>query len=603
MIKIFNKSLQPVAILENAFNVSYEKSFNEIWQSSFSLPLADPKNEDCKPLNYMELTDDATGEYIGLFRIIPSSTVKDESSETVSYQCEHVLSCLLDDVLFRYHQVDGLPTKDSMQYILDKQNTKRWKIGTVSASLNRYFSFKWENENLLSALFSIPKPLDKPYQWTWDTSSFPWTLNLLEVETVPSCEIRYGKNQRGIEKEEDPTVSYNRIYALGQGEGVNALDITKVNNGIPFVEDTESINKYGLRQFIFSDRRFESAATLKSTVQALLEKWKNPKITFRVSAADVSSITQEDIDKLKMGKVVRMVDPDLGAVEARIMRESKSDMKGQPGDLQLEIASKTEDLGTTQADLLRRQSINELYSQGNTVQTSYSYNDNCDSTHPAEITFFLSDDMVKVNELKLFFETENFRAYEQAVGGGGSQTVTSKSGGSSTITSTVTSASGGSATVTSEFTAPTFFLYSSTRLPLTNATFDNHVHALEVTNELNHRHGVSIPSHQHSVSVPVNIPAHTHEIELQDHVHDLQFGIFTLSDLPTKVTIKIDGNTVPYTSTSGEGIDLIPYINKDADGNVSRGKHTLTITPDKLGRISAQLNTQFFLQSRGQYSL
>jgi phage minor structural protein len=603
MIKIFNKSLQPVAILENAFDISYEKSFNELWQSSFSLPLADPKNEECKPLNYMELTDDATGEYIGLFRLIPSSTVKDESSETVTYQCEHVLATLLDNVLFRYHQVDGLPTKDSLQYILDRQHTKHWKLGTVSASLNRYFSYKWENENLLSALFSIPRPLDKPYQWTWQTQSYPWTLNLVESETVPSCEIRYGKNQKGIEKEEDPTVSYNRIYALGQGEGTNQLDITKVNNGIPYVEDAESISKYGLRQYIFADRRFESAATLKATVQALLDKWKNPKITFRVNAADVSSITQEDIDKLKMGKVVRMVDPDLGIVEARIMRESKSDMKGQPGDLQLEIASKTEDLGTTNADLQQRQMINELYSQGNTNLLSYSYNDNCDSTHPAEITFYLTDDMVKLNELKLSFQTEKFRAYEKAAASGGAVLTSTKSGGSSTVTSTVTSASGGGAAVTSEFAAPTFFLYSSTLLPLTNATLQNHFHAVEVTNELNHRHGLTLPSHQHSVSVPVNIPAHTHAIELENHEHELLFGIYTLSELPTKVTIKIDGVTVPYTSTSGEDIDLIPYIEKDAEGNVTRGKHTLTITPDKLGRISAQLNTKFFLQSRGQYSL
>lgn len=211
---------------------------------------------------------------------------------------------------------------------------------------------------------------------------------------------------------------------------------------------------------------------------------------------------------------------------------------------------------------------------------------------------------------------------------GGGTTATSSSGGGTTATSSSgggvskSTLSGGATTQTSSFTSPTFFVYSSTKLPLTGATFDNHTHAVNIDGELNHAHNVSIPAHSHNFDVPshthnvivpnhshdvtipnhthsVSIPAHTHDITLPDHTHDIEHGIFVLNRLPTKVTIKVDGNTVPYTAISGEKIDLIPYLEKDSSGMVVRGWHTVSITPNDLGRITAQLTNQFFLQSRG----
>lgn len=86
---------------------------------------------------------------------------------------------------------------------------------------------------------------------------------------------------------------------------------------------------------------------------------------------------------------------------------------------------------------------------------------------------------------------------------------------------------------------------------------------------------------------------------MPDHTHAIQFGIFKLDNVPSKVTIKVDGNPVPYTATNGDNIDLIPYLSKDSEGRVNRGWHTVTITPNDLGRINAQIYTQFFIQSRG----
>ncbi|PEL13794.1 phage tail spike protein [Bacillus sp. AFS017336] len=590
MIKILNKSLKTIARLENAYSISYEKTFNQLWTADFSLPFDDPKRKHCESLNYVEVEDD--GKYIGLFRIIPSLTQKNESNNSVTYQMEHVLATLLDDVLFQYNQLSGYSTKQALVQLINNQTTKHWQIGQVDFA--RGFDYSWENENLLSAIFSIPTPFDVSYQWTWDTTYYPWTLNLVEPESTVTCEIRQGKNLRGIEIEEDPTVIFNRIYGLGNGEGVNQLTFTKINNNLPYVEDASSIAKYGLRSYIFVDKRFEDAESLLSTCNGLLESWKLPKLTIRGSAADISKITGSRIDELNMGKIVRLVHSELGVIEQRILKESKNDMTGNPGDIQLEIANLTDDISTSTTDLERRQQINELYSQGATNIDSHNYTDNCDQDNPAVIRFYMPDDLVNVNELKLYYETDNFRTYGKATKGGGATTQTTASGGGS---STTTSSGGGTTSTTSTQTFAQLNIMTGVPENAVGSTnYGNHLHEVQIPGSpFTHDHNITIPNHSHSVT----IPNHSHELTIPNHTHDIQHGIYKLPDIPTNVVVKVDGNTVPITDISGSDINLIPYLSKDSDGKINRGQwHEVSISPNSLGRINANIISRLFIQSR-----
>jgi phage minor structural protein len=604
--------------LENAFSIGYEKVSNQIWSASFSLPINDPKISKVKLLKYVEIDD------VGLFRIIPKLTKK--SANSITYQCEHVLATLLGSTLFKYHQLTNYTTRNSLQYLIDQQKEKHWKLGTVE--FTRYFSYSWENENLLSAIFSIPKGFDEQYRWTWDTSYYPWTLNLVKPDSEPLCRIKEGYNLVDFEIEENPMSIYNRIYPLGVGEGVNQLGIESVNNGVPYIEDAESIAENGIIETVWVDKRFEDAATLIANGKAVLKKWKEPVVTWTVSAADVSSITRLSVDELKEGKVVRLQLDDYPELDLRIMKESKSDMIGNPGDVKLEIGNLTEDLSTIQADMERRQRINELVSQGATNIDTRDFQDNCDSTHPAIIRFPIPNDLVNINEMLLTFETQKFRAYERAIKGGGAVATSTSSGGGSTQTSssgggsTQTSSTGGQATVTSASGGGTSETSSiatftdnilSTEKPISGVPFDTHTHVIIGGSNLSHSHDVTIPNHSHSVSVPshshsVNIPNHTHDVStpnhthnvtIPDHTHDIEFGIFELDETPSQVTIEVDGQQVPFTQTSGDNINLIPYLSKDSDGKIQRGRYVeIKITPNNLARINATVTSRIFIQSR-----
>jgi phage minor structural protein len=609
-IHVYDLNMNLVAILENAFNIGYTKRFNEVWGASFSLPADDPKLADIKPLHFVELFEN--GERVDLFRIMPQKTVRSAAQDVVHFECEHVLATLLDEVIPEYDQFTNIETRDVLAGILGYQDTPNWQLGQVD--FTRYFHYAWDGDNLLSAIFSVPQPFDEPFQFTWDTSTYPWTINLIRMSDEITAEIRYAKNMRGITKTEDPTNIVTRLYARGYGEGVNQLTIEEVNpTGKKYI-DADTISLYGIKSYVWTDRRFENAESLYNSAKALLNKWSVPKITYEVDAADLSAIDEYGVEKFEIGKLVRVVDEELGInVDVRVMAIEKSDIVGAPYDVRLELANRTEDIGDIQADVERKQQINETYAQGATNIDSHNFNDNCDPEHPAVIEFYFPQDMINVNESRLTFKTSKFRAYSKATKSAPSSVVASASGGGTTATSSsgggttaTTSAGGGWVGMTNLQQEITSGIDPSAH-PNTHGTYGggvaDHYHKIYP-----HQHEVGLPDHSHDVTIPnhthtVTIPNHTHDVTIPSHQHDIDYGIYEDSNTPTSLTIKVDGNTVPVSGTSGEGIDLVPYLAKDSSGKIVRGWHTLEITPNALARINAVVINRFFIQSRtgGKY--
>lgn len=610
-VVIYDLQMRRVAMLENAFQVGYEQPLNNLWRAWFSLPANDPKNAYCQPLWFVEIFDN--GERVDLFRIVPHTMQRSADGQMVTYQCEHVLATLLDDVLFQYHQIGGLGvyTDEVLRYVLEKQTVKRWQLGTVA--FRRQFEYSWENENLLAALFSVPKPFVEPYQWTWDTTTYPWVLNLAEPPAGVQAYIRYGVNLRGIEKEVDPTNLCTRLYCLGYGEGVNQLTISEVNGGKPYL-DADTQSTYGIISKIWVDRRFESAETLKARGEALLNELKHPRISYRVDAAELYALTKDPLDRFQVGAQVRVIDEELGVdITALVVNRRRMDVTGAPGDVELEIANRPQDIAGTIAELADRQRINEVYAQGATNFDSHDFQDNCDPDHPAVFRFYVPTEAIRINRVLLSYQTEAFRSYSRAIAGGGRVVTTTKAGGGRTITSkdggarTITSESGGAVTNTYTAAVGGNFVYREEKF--THGGPGDHQHrfwdtSVDFDKLSNHTHRIYIPAHSHDVKLPdhnheVVLPDHTHDIEIPEHTHDIEHGIFE-GPTPTSVTVEVDGNVIPGLGTNETDVNIVPYLRKDGGGRIQRGTwHEIKIRPNTLGRIVANLVVQLFIQSRG----
>lgn len=616
MLKILDVNRQNVAYLENAYSVSYEKEINKIATASFKLPLNDSKNEKIKHLQYVEIIDN-DNEYIGLFRIMPTQTVVSESEQSVTYQCNHVLTTLMDSVIFRYHEISpNTSTREVLEYLLNLQKVKHWRLGTCD--FKRYFQYSWENVNgIVDAIFSVPKAFDEDYMFTFDTTTYPWTLNLIKPPTAPTCYIHESLNLKGLKIESNPNQMINRIYPLGIGEGVNQLNIKKVNpTGQAYIENAQSIIENGLIEYIWVDRRFTDAKLLMQSAQSLLTKFSQPIVSWETDAIDLikasTDKTVPQMTKLRVGNVVRLSTEKFGIVNLRILKESKSDVFGDPGNIKLSIGNVMTDLGTTQADIERKIEINQLYSQGATNILNYDKADNADEQYPVKFRIYIDDDVVKINTCELTFETSKFRAYSKALkasgkvvkstssGGGSVQSTTSQAAGQSTQTSSANGSHRHRVFIDqTNFVGPQIFK---------DGTFSAHGYGFfgikttgggDIYTEQaadNHTHTVTTPSHTHNVSI--TIPNHTHNIDIPEHTHDIKYGIYEDSNVADRVTITVDGNTIPGTDTSKERFNIVEYLSKSNDGTINRGWHEIKMTPNKRARIEAQITMRVFIKSQ-----
>lgn len=431
--KLYSRTGAFQGVLENA-KIAYTLKDTPLSTAKATLATDDPANALLTPYSLAELYD---GEQrIDLFRVIamPESAIRAQKGQT-THSLEHVLATLMDDILPGYHEIGGtgMEMGACIQYILDRQTVKRWRLGTCA--FDTQFQYAFSNDYLLKALLSLPKQLDEPYLWTTDTSTTPWTLNLLRPGAAAECELRYRQNMTEIVKSYDAAELCTRVYPFGYGEGINQLTIKEVNGGRLYIDaDTQAV--WGVVAKPFADTAMEQPQALYNRAKAWLEQQKNPRISYKIKGADLYRLTGEPWYRFMPGRLCRINDQEHGVlVEARVTQVSKADVYGKPGDVTVTIANAPANAAGEIADLAARASINELYAQGATNMYAEHFADNASPDKPCRFRFPVDSDCVRINRVVLKYDLEAFRAYERAAEAGGSAATTSGSDGGGTRTS------------------------------------------------------------------------------------------------------------------------------------------------------------------------
>jgi len=579
MLEIFGRDRRRVAIAENAHSVKEEQKINSIWYLYFSLPCGDRKNRYCQPFCYVRWNG---GE---LYRIMPAETAVTEYG-SMEYQCEHVLATLIDNVLFGYHVVGnrGVYTRDCINYVLDRQKTKNWVLDRCD--FNRQFEYGWEQETLLSALFSIAGPLSN-YMWATDTSGYPWKLSLraLGTEAKPEMYVRYSHNMLSYGESKDPQQVCTRLYPLGYGEGVNQLDIAGVNGGVPYLQSPrEYLDRYGVVERVWVDRRYEDPESLKAAARAMLDELQEPVKQYSIG---FSQLDEGEYSKAAIGKKICILHPGLGTRVDTFITELKLDYGDIPGST-ITVANRSTNIASRIADMADRQRIEQTYAQGATQLYAQTLQANCDSSNGAVMDFYIPEDMRIINKITAKVRMGSFRSYSKATqtassqvvssatsntntysssAGGGTSATTSDGGGITGTTSdggetaVTSSAGGGTSTTTLDgggITATTSDGGGSTVTSSAKTVANSNTEAdrsdFGGPGAANHNHGFSpgmrvaycdengkvigfrafVPSgkhthgaHSHSVEIKahshgVEVPDHSHQLDLQDHTHSVQ---------------------------------------------------------------------------------
>lgn len=643
MLEVFDKDRVKIAILQNACNIQEEELMNSISTLTFSLPYNDPKNKLCQPFNYVKSLKG------NLYRIMPSELSRDDTGN-MTYQCEHVIATLIDNVLFGYHVVGNLGyyTRNVIEYILSKQLKRNWVLGRCAFS--RQFEYGWEQETLLSALWSVPKPFAESFIFRFDTSVYPWVLHLdrLDMNIIPEVYIRNRKNMLKITKKSDPKNICTRIYPLGYGEGVNQLGIKEVNNGCPYLQSPSNlIQKYGVIERVWIDRRYEDANSLKGAAESMLRELEQPYTEYE---AGFTLVGNDEFSKAEVGKVCRVIDTETGIDFTTCIKGIVTNFEDVEKST-LQIANKAQDIASTIADMADRQRIEMAYSQGATQLYEKSVVDNASNTEGVEINFIIPSDMRIVNKVLAKITMNSFRAYSKASSstqtsvyssssGGGCYTSTSSGGG----TYSSTGSGGGCYSSTSSGGGE----YVTTGIDQYIDTLNGHDHGIEPGTPLaiyggqvaikdskgnvtgyavgrndskpacywvksgDHEHQVQIQDHTHDFEVQ----DHSHDFEIQDHTHNVEIQSHQHSttipghDHDITPTIAYFGNPSFFSLYIGDRY-IGQYQTRDLELDVtrmlldSRNKIPrdqwlkLKVIPNDLAHIQIDLHVQGFVQSRG----
>ena len=436
-IPIYSRDMTRIGTIRHASKVGYKRMFNDLHTASFEIPADDDADNDlCETVH--GIVDIVDGDKsVGKYRICdqPESDITGEG-EFIQYELEHVIAFLFDDRIDGYLEMGGtgVYTEDIIRHLLRLQTVKRWQLGRCDF---RYqFQYSWEKEDLLNALFSIPKCFDSDYHWTYDTDSYPWTISLVRADDARNCEVRYGRNEQSIKRGRDISNLCTRLYCMGSGEGVNQTSIRTVNPTGKSYIDSPNISKYGVISKLLTDSSISDEATLFAKGKAYLRELENPMYSYTVKALDFHRVTGLEWDLIDEGKLVRLNDTRAKLdLDKRIVSVEKSDIEGNPLDMTVEIATQSSDVSSTLESISAKTAITAQYAQGATNLYAMQASDNADASHPAVMNFYVPTACAKINQVLLSWKLENFRAYETGAAAGGGDVRTTQEGGGSTQTS------------------------------------------------------------------------------------------------------------------------------------------------------------------------
>jgi len=336
-VVIYNAAREPVADLHQAFDVGYEQRINELHRAWFSLPYDDPHLSEVTGLRYAEIY--SGDERVDLFRIIKKYKRGTSEKTYYRFECEHVFATLMNDEV-KVTLNSGPGSITSIGDVLALQGTVNWALG--SSDFDRQFLYTWEpGTSLLEAMADIPARFGCSYQWTFDTSSYPWTVNLIEPPATVSSYLDRGRNLLGVDEEEDYTQIVTRLYPYGNLAGADQLDITSIEpSGNAYV--STNVATYGLIERIWVDQRYSVAQNLYDAAVSLIAEYSVPRVKYSVAGADLYSLSGESIDEFVLGALVEVTYDDLDiSVQARIVGITKSDVNGAPGDVGIQVANKS----------------------------------------------------------------------------------------------------------------------------------------------------------------------------------------------------------------------------------------------------------------------
>lgn len=285
-----------------------------------------PNNEGYNLINplstLVKVLNTKTNKYEFIGRVLsPTHSMSSNGLVSKSYICESELAYLLDTYQ-SYEEIHNATVKGYLERLIRVHNAntdsnKQFTVGNVNVidnndSLYRYVAYDTTKKNIDDDLIGkLGGELQIRYE-----NDIRYLDYLQEIGKVCTTEIRLAKNLQDIEQNIDISGYCNRLVVLGsklkttddEGNEVDLeerLTIESVNNGVRYIDDEESIAKYGIiqGQVIYDDVTDAKNLFTKGKKYLLNQRLI---ISNKVNALDLSLIGI-DIDSFEVGNYYPLI--------------------------------------------------------------------------------------------------------------------------------------------------------------------------------------------------------------------------------------------------------------------------------------------------------
>ena len=266
----------------------------------------------------------------GIFRVV-SSTYR--YGQTCQLQLIGAADTLSDDIWPETADEATRTVAEWIQLILSKQTTVRWQLGSCALSASVKMKVNYSE---LWAMLEDVKGARPGYRWSYDFSTSPWTLSLVQMPDVISSEFRVTRNVESAQITVSDQQMCNRlVFTVTDGNSDGSPTIT-------IYDDTASQQKYGIRTRCTDIKTDEIPIGMSAADYArhLLSEHAVPDFAIMINGADLSTLTGTSVDHFELGYLCRAVLPEYGeTIEERVVALNYPNVIQEPHSVRVSLSS------------------------------------------------------------------------------------------------------------------------------------------------------------------------------------------------------------------------------------------------------------------------
>jgi phage minor structural protein len=339
------------AVLENAFDIIVTGEVNGADTLEFKLPFHDPKRSTLENEKQVQIVND-------IYRI---RTLTDNKSEDGRVITQVYAEAVFYDLSFSAEKEPREFNADTadvpMQYALLGTG---WTVGNVTVTTKR--TWQCTEKNALSILRTV----QNIYGGDLVFDSANRQVHLLTFSGTDSGALfSYRKNLKSIQRVVDTRELVTRLYAYGK----DGLTFASINGGKEYVEDYTFSSE--VRVSTLDCSSFTNPYQMLEYAKMRLAEYSKPRVSYVLSAMDLSALTGYEHEAWKLGDIVTVDDKELGLlVKTRVVRRQYN--LQEPWKTVIELSTKLRELGDSSAqwdkaadalssaELVNRQEIKDM---------------------------------------------------------------------------------------------------------------------------------------------------------------------------------------------------------------------------------------------------